>query len=96
MLAVPLTAAGVTAAPAVAATTYTTAAAIAVGGYPDAVGVDPSMPTVYVGTQEDGVVSIDGPPTPPPTASASTAARAEWRSTRQRTPSTWLTAIPCR
>jgi YVTN family beta-propeller protein len=62
MLAVPLAAAGITAAPAAAASIgYTVTATIGVGSGPEGVGVDPSTHTVYVANSNGNSVSvIDG------------------------------------
>ena len=58
MLAAPIAAAGVTAAPAAAATTYEVTATIGVGSSPNGVGVDPATDTVYVANQGSSTVSV--------------------------------------
>jgi Fibronectin type III domain len=83
MLAVPLAAAGITAAPAAAASIgYTVTATIGVGSGPEGVGVDPSTHTVYVANSNGNSVSVIAPPQPGPvdvTATAgNTAAIVSW------------------
>ena len=88
MLAVPLAAAGVTAVPAAAATTYAVTATIGLGTNPTSVGVDPSTHRVYVANILSNNVSVIDGTTNTVTATISVGEPEAWRWTRPRTPFT--------